>query len=400
MAQGISSALDDYVSADGARTAAGAATMWTPRGATVRAPAAGRPRWDRRSAVDANARRPERHVASLGTPLDRFGFDTIIGRSPKFVAAVDAGRKVAATATTVLLTGESGTGKEVLARAIHHASARGEGPFVALNCAALPETLAEAELFGHERGAFTGADRQKPGRFELAAGGTLLLDEISELTPAVQAKLLRVLQERQYERIGGTTTLQADLRLIAATNRDLECAVADGRFREDLYYRVAVFRLHLPPLRERGEDVLLLADHVVRELGAKMERQQPGLSGEARELLLAHSWPGNIRELQNAIERALILAKGALISPEHLGIVPRPVRDAAIRAVTAPPTENPTTMLTLAAQEKRTIAEVLQRTHGHKTRAAALLGLTRFQLYARLKRYHIEVDRRLGVEQV
>ena len=223
MAQGISSTLDDYVSADGATTAAGAATMWTPGGATVRAPAAGRPRWERRYAVDANAQRPGQHVASLGTTLDRFGFDPIIGQSPKFVAAIDAAQKVAVTATTVLLTGESGTGKEVLARAIHHASARADGPFVALNCAALPETLAESELFGHERGAFTGADRQKPGRFELAAGGTLFLDEIGELSAAVQVKLLRVLQEREYQRVGGTTTLKADVRLIAATNRDLEC---------------------------------------------------------------------------------------------------------------------------------------------------------------------------------
>jgi transcriptional regulator with GAF, ATPase, and Fis domain len=194
----------------------------------------------------------------------------------------------------------------------------------------------ESELFGHERGAFTGADKLKRGRFELAAGGTLFLDEIGELTPAVQAKLLRVLQERQYERVDGTTTLQADIRLIAATNRDLERAVVDSRFREDLYYRVAVFRIHLPTLRERGEDVLLLADHLVRELGAKMESQEPGLSGEAREQLRAHSWPGNIRELQNAIERALILAKGALISAEHLGIVPRPPRDATIPGLTAP----------------------------------------------------------------
>ena len=361
--------------------------MWTPRAETVRAPAAGRPRWERRYQVDANAHRPGRPVASLGTTLDRFGSDTIIGQSPKFVAAIDAAQMVAATATTVLLTGESCTGKEVLARAIHHASARADGPFVALNCAALPETLAESELFGHERGAFTGADRQKPGRFELAAGGTLFLDEIGEPTPAVQAKLLRVLQERQYERVGGTTTLQADIRLIAATNRDLECGVADGRFRE--YYRLAVFRIDLPTLRERGEDVLLLAAHFMRELGAKMERQPPGLSGEARELLLAHSWPGNLRELQNAIERALILTKGALISPEHLGIVSRPVRDAAIRSVTVPPTENPTIMLA-ATGEAPDRRGAPAHARPHKTRAAALLGLTRFQLYARLKRYHIE----------
>jgi transcriptional regulator with GAF, ATPase, and Fis domain len=258
----------------------------------------------------------------------------------------------------------------------------------------------ESELFGHERGAFTGADKLKRGRFELAAGGTLFLDEIGELTPAVQAKLLRVLQERQYETVGGTTTLQADIRLIAATNRDLWRSVTDGRFREDLYYRVAVFRIHLPTLRERGEDVLLLAGHFVREFGAKMERQEPGLSGEARDLLLAHSWPGNIRELQNAIERALILAKGALISAEHVGIVPRPPRDATIPALTAPPKDDAATFLTIAAQEKRVIAEALQRTHGHKARAVATLGLTRFQLYSRLKRYHIEVAGWLGAEQV
>jgi transcriptional regulator with GAF, ATPase, and Fis domain len=342
--------------------------------------------------ADSRREKRKRDAPSLRTAIDgRSGFDAIIGQSPKVLAAIDAARKVAATETTVLLTGESGTGKEVLARAIHQGSARAEHPFVALNCAALPETLVESELFGHERGAFTGADRLKGGRFELAAGGTLFLDEIGELTPAVQAKLLRVLQERQYERLGGTTTLHADFRLIAATNRDLERAVPDGRFREDLYYRVAVFRIHLPTLRERGEDVLLLADHFARELGARIERQQPRFSNEARESLLAHSWPGNVRELQNAIERALILAEGALISAEHLGIVSRPLSDAAIPAVTAAPTEDDTAMPTIAAQERRMIVEVLQRTHGHQKRAAALLGLTRFQLYGRLKRYQIEV---------
>ena len=330
---------------------------------------------------------------------ERSGFDTIIGRSPKFMAAIDAARKVAAAATTVLLTGESGTGKEVVARAIHQASARADRPFVALNCAALPETLVESELFGHERGAFTGADRLKRGRFELAAGGTLFLDEIGELTPAVQAKLLRVLQERQYERVGGTTTLAADFRLIAATNRDLERAVAEGRFRQDLYYRVAVFRIHLPTLRERGEDVLLLADHFVRDLGGEMEGPQARFSDEAREVLVAHSWPGNVRELQNAIERALILAEGAIISAEHLEIVRRPLRDDTTPTVTAAPKADETAAQTIAAQEKRIIVEVLQRTHGHQSRAAALLGLTRFQLYSRLKRYHIQVARGLGAEQ-
>jgi transcriptional regulator with PAS, ATPase and Fis domain len=351
MARGMSSVLDDCLSADGSRMAAD----------------------------------------------ERSGFEAMIGRSPRFMTAIAAGRKVAATATTVLLTGESGTGKEVLARAIHEGSGRADGPFVALNCAALPETLVESELFGHERGAFTGADRLKRGRFELAAGGTLFLDEIGELTPAVQAKLLRVLQERQYERVGGTTTLEADFRLVAATNRDLERAVAEGRFRQDLYYRVAVFRIHLPTLRERGDDVLLLADHFIRDLGAKMERQEPRFSGEARNLLLAHSWPGNVRELQNAIERALILAEGGLISAEHLDIA-SPAGDATTPAPTAPQ-DNAAISLTIAAQEKRVIVEALQRTHGHQSRAAALLGLTRFQLYGRLKRYHIDVAKALGVEQ-
>ena len=400
MAHDMSSAFDDGLSPDGSSVTAGAATPCQPRGSMVRAVAAGRPRWDLLRARDASAQRLERHPALAGTTVDeRFGFDAIIGRSPKFMAAIDAARKVAATATTVLLTGESGTGKEVLARAIHRGSARADRPFVALNCAALPETLVESELFGHERGAFTGADRLKRGRFELTAGGTLFLDEIGELTPAVQAKLLRVLQERQYERVGGTATLEADVRLIAATNRDLERAVAEGRFREDLYYRIAVFRIHLPTLRERGEDVLLLAEHFVHDLGAKMERPAPRFSGEARERLLAHSWPGNVRELQNAIERALILAEGALILAEHLGIVGRPLRDPTIPAVTAAPTEDETTMSTIAAQEKRMILEVLRRTHGHKERAAAILGLTRFQLYGRLKRYQIEVAREFGAEQ-
>ena len=346
----------------------------------------------RLGAVETKAQMLERRVASLRTALDdQFGFDAIIGRSPKLIEAIDDARKVAATPTTVLLTGESGTGKEVLARAIHQASARAEGPFLAVNCAALPETLVESELFGHERGAFTGADRFKRGRFERAAGGTLFLDEIGNLTPSVQAKLLRVLQDRQYERVGGTSTLKADVRLVAATNCELERAVAEGRFRDDLYYRLAVFRIHLPPLRERGEDVLLLADYFVRTLGVQMGRQEPGLSGEARGLLLAHSWPGNVRELQNAIERALILAQGELILAEHLGIVSHAPRAVTIPAVAAPPAEPSPSMLTIAEQEKHMIAEALQRAKDNKTRAAAALGLSRTQLLRRIRRFRIHV---------
>jgi transcriptional regulator with GAF, ATPase, and Fis domain len=350
----------------------------------------------RLGAVEMQAQKLQRQVTSLRTTLgDQFGFDAIIGRAPKFVAAVKDARKVAATNTTVLLTGESGTGKEVLARAIHQGSPRADGPFVALNCAALPETLVESELFGHERGAFTGADRLKRGRFELAAGGTLFLDEIGELTAAAQAKLLRVLQERRYERVGGAATLEANVRLIAATNRDPEHAVAEGRLREDLYYRLAVFRIHLPALRERGEDVLLLADHFVHELGAKIGKAEPGLSRAARDLLLAHSWPGNIRELQNAIERALILAQDELIAAEHLAIVARPPRDGAVPAVTAPavaapPTETATSTLTVAEQEKRLIVDALRRTGGNKARAAAALGLSPTQLLRRLRRFGLD----------
>jgi len=396
MAAGMSSAIDPCVSPD---DLTGAATPSEPRGSTVNGLAGGRPRWDLLDGRGANAQQLGRHPAWPASRLDeRVGFEGIIGRSPAFTAALDDARKVAGTATTVLLTGESGTGKEVLARAIHHASARAAGRFVALNCAALPEALVESELFGYERGAFTGADKLKRGRFELAAGGTLFLDEIGEFTPAVQAKLLRVLQERQYERVGGTATLEADIRLIAATNCDFERAVAEGRFREDLYYRVAVFRIHLPALRERGDDVLRLADHFLRELGVRLERPEPGLTGDARELLRAHSWPGNVRELQNAIERALILAKGPSISAEHLGIVSRPPRDATTPAAAVPPKDGAATILTIAAQEERAIAEALKRTHGHKARAAALLGLTRFQLYGRLKRYRIEGAGRLGAE--
>ena len=348
------------------------------------------------AALEHRTRTLEQSLKSARRELhDRYGFEQIIGRSPLLRDVLTRAAKVARTETTVLLTGESGTGKELVARAIHHTSPRADRPFVALNCAALPETLIESELFGHERGAFTGADRLKRGRFELAAGGTLFLDEIGELAAAAQAKILRVLQERRYERVGGATTLEADVRLIAATNRDPERAVAEGRLREDLYYRLNVFRIHLPALRERGEDVLLLADHFVRELGARMGKAEPGLSRAARDLLLAHSWPGNIRELQNAIERALIIAEDELIAAEHLGLVARPPRDeaepaVAAPAVAAPPTETATSTLTVAEQEKRLIVDALRRTGGNKARAAATLGLSPTQLLRRTRRFGLD----------
>jgi Nif-specific regulatory protein len=341
----------------------------------------------RLAAAEGRARQLEERLASLRESLgQQYGFDQIIGRSPAVREALSRAAKVAPAETTVLLTGESGTGKEIVARAIHYASVRADGPFVAVNCAALPEALLESELFGHERGAFTGADRQKPGRFELAAGGTLFLDEVAELTPPVQAKLLRVLQEREFQRVGGTATLKADVRIVAATNRDLEQAVAAGRFREDLFYRLNVFSVHLPPLRERGDDVLLLADHFVHTLGARMGKGEPGLSRDAREALIAHSWPGNIRELQNALERALILSDGSLITAAQLGITPR--REVRSDETAPPAADAPVTPL--AEAERQIVADAMQKARGNKSRAARLLGLTRSQLYTRLKRFGLD----------
>jgi transcriptional regulator with GAF, ATPase, and Fis domain len=350
----------------------------------------------RSAAIERRARTLERSLKSARKELlQRYDFDQILGRSPILRETLTRAAQVARTEVTVLVTGESGTGKELVARAIHHASPRSEGPFVAVNCAALPDTLLESELFGHERGAFTGADRQKPGRFELAAGGSLFLDEIGELSAAVQVKLLRVIQEREYQRVGGTATLKADVRLIAATNRDLTAEVATGRFRSDLFYRLSVFNVHLPTLHERGDDVLLLADHFIRSLGAKMGKGDLTLSRDAYELLRRYPWPGNIRELQNAIERSLITSEGTLITAAHLALLPGSQPVASHSQAAPPPSAAPPATASapgsLQDLERAAILEALRRTQGHKSRAAALLGLTRFQLYTRLKRYDIDL---------
>jgi Nif-specific regulatory protein len=347
----------------------------------------------RLATVERRARTLEQSLKSARSELhQRYGFDQIIGRSPVLREALTRANQVARTASTVLVTGESGTGKELVARAVHHASPRADGPFVAVNCAALPDTLLESELFGHERGAFTGADRQKPGRFELAAGGTLFLDEVGELPAAVQVKLLRVVQEREYQRLGGTATLKADIRLITATNRDLAAELAAGRFRSDLFYRLSVFNVHLPALRERGDDVLLLADSFIRSLAPKMGKGDVTLSRDACEVLRQHPWPGNIRELQNAIERALITCEGTLITAAHLGLAAPSGRAAPAAAPAAPPPAE-ATRASLEAIERNAILDALGRAHGNKSRAATLLGLTRFQLYTRLKRHGIEIPR-------
>ena len=267
------------------------------------------------------AARLEAQVATLTRELEaRTGHRRVVGQSKQWKDVLAHAARVAHTETTVLLTGESGTGKEVVARFIHHASRRGLGPFVAINCAALPDQLLESELFGHERGAFTGAVATKPGRIEQADGGVLFLDEVGEMAPTVQAKLLRVLEEREFMRLGSTRVLHADIRVIAATNRDLQAAMQRGEFREDLYYRLGVFEIALPPLRERLDDVLELADAFLAEIGETVGTPAAGISREARDQLLAYAWPGNVRELRNAIERAVILADGGFIRSEHLPV--------------------------------------------------------------------------------
>jgi len=346
----------------------------------------------RRLAIaEGRAAQLEQRVQQLrGALSERYGFGQILGQAPSLREALARAAQVAPQETPVLLTGESGTGKELVAQAIHYASRRADGPCVAINCAALPEGLIESELFGHERGAFTGADKQKPGRFELAAGGTLFLDEVGELAASVQAKLLRVLQEREFQRVGGTATLKADFRLIVATNRNLTDAMARGQFREDLYYRLSVFSIHLPPLRERGDDVVLLAQEVVRRLGERMGKGEPGLSRDARDLLVTYPWPGNIRELQNAIERALIVSDGGLITAAQLGLT-RPglqSAEASYPGVPMPPavTSQDAAAATLQELERHAITDALAKAKGNKTQAAGALGITRMRLYTKLKR--------------
>jgi two-component system response regulator FlrC len=300
--------------------------------------------------------------------------------APAMEPVVQALRKVAPTGATVLLTGESGTGKEVAARAVHHWSPRGDGPFVAVNCAAVSENLVESELFGHEKGAFTGATATRRGRLELAAGGSLLLDEIAELRPELQAKLLRVLQDRRFERVGGARTLEADVRWIAATNRDLDEMLRSGAFREDLYHRLAVFPVRMPPLRERREDILPLARNLLERIGRDLGRHTPELDDEAAALLERSDWPGNIRELANALERAAILAEGDVLTAELLSA--RPHQPAA-----GPGTRPADGVETLEAIERRAIERALARHDGHRQRAAEELGIGVRTLYDKLKRY-------------
>ena len=326
----------------------------------------------------------ERRVADEAATLRQateagFPFGEIIAGAPAMQAVLELARSVAPADTTVLLTGETGTGKELLARAIHHWSPRADQAFVAVNCAALAESLLDSELFGHEKGAFTGAVAQRRGRFELAHGGTLLLDEVGEMSPALQAKLLRILQERTLERVGGTRTVTVDVRMIAATNRELRPMVAANAFREDLYYRLSAFPIHLPPLRERIADILPLAEHRLREVSRRLGKPIQGFTAEAAVLLQAYAWPGNVRELQNVIERAVILCREDRVVPAHLNLTPP----------TAPVPPGPRALKEL---EREAILAALDTHAGNRRQAAEQLGIGLRTLYARLKEYGMSAE--------
>jgi transcriptional regulator with GAF, ATPase, and Fis domain len=343
----------------------------------------------------------ETRVRALTEELDaRTGYQRVIGKSAAWRQVLTQAAQVASTDTTVLLLGESGTGKEVAARFLHRASARRDGPFIALNCAALPEQLLEAELFGYERGAFTGATQSKPGQLEQAGGGTLFLDEIGEMSPPAQAKILRVLQEREFQRLGGTRVLRTDARVVAATNRDLQKAMTQGTFREDLFYRLNVFAIHLPPLRDRRDDILPMSDAFLAEYGRNLGRPPAGISRDARDLLMAHPWPGNVRELRNTLERAAILCEGGLITAEHLslkvataGSAAAPSGKTATRPEPPPPAAfaaPPASAADLKSMERFLIEQALRNARFNKSKAAKELGMTRAQLYVRMRRYGLE----------
>jgi DNA-binding NtrC family response regulator len=329
----------------------------------------------------ARVRRLEGEVLRLRSELKMFrGFGRFVGASTALERLLKQARAVADTNATVLITGENGTGKEVLARAIHEESARRDRPFVAVSCAALPEQLIESELFGHVRGAFTDAKSDRVGRFELADGGTLFLDEIGELTPAVQVKLLRVIERREFERVGSNRVVEVDIRLVAATNRDLEKEVSEGRFREDLFYRLNVVPLHLPPLRERREDIPVLAAHFAAKAAEKHARATPELDPALVEALQEYDWPGNVRELENLVERLVVLTKGARLGVEFLP--DKMLRAPRADATAATGGEDETTLEgATIAMRRRMVIGALQAEGGNRVAAARRLGISRSYLH-------------------
>jgi DNA-binding NtrC family response regulator len=326
----------------------------------------------------------EREVRYLRAQVvNRYSFHNLVGKSPSMQEIYSKIEQVADSRTTVLITGESGTGKELVARAIHYNSPRRDRPFIPLNCAALPETLIESELFGHEKGSFTDASARRVGHFELAHGGSLFLDEIGDLSPTTQAKLLRVLQEREFTRIGGTQPIKVDVRIIAATNQNVEDLVRQGRFREDLYYRVNVIALYLPVLRDRVQDIPLLAKHFLAKRIEEEKRPPQEFSKEALELLTRYSWPGNVRELENVVEQAIVWSQGTTITPEHLPAVFRTdTRSSSLREDTL--SGRLSLEKAVMEFEKEIILDTLKRTNYVQTHAAAALGISRRMLKYRM----------------
>ncbi len=320
---------------------------------------------------------------SLGEYFDR---RNIIGQSPAMVRLLETVAQVAPSEATVLITGESGTGKGLIAGSIHFNSPRKDGPFIKTNCAAITETLLESELFGHEKGAFTGAERRKEGRFVQADGGSLFLDEVSEMSPSMQVKLLQVLQEREIVRVGGETVVPVDVRLIAATNKDLEELIGDGRFREDLYYRLNVVRLEIPSLRERREDIPLLVQHFLKMFTDKNQKPIKGLTPRALDQLIRYDWPGNVRELMNAMERGVVLARSEYLDEEVLPFAA--TSQAPSGEIPATPAKPPAET-TLEQVEKATILQTLEAASGNKSEAARRLGITRKTLHTKLKQYGV-----------
>ncbi|MBO0859610.1 MAG: nif-specific transcriptional activator NifA [Chloracidobacterium sp.] len=316
----------------------------------------------------------------------KYDFRNIVGTSKEMRDVYEQIAQVAPSGATVLIRGESGTGKELVAHAIHYNSPRSSKPFVKVNCAALPESLIESELFGHEKGAFTGAVARKRGRFELAEGGTLFLDEIGDLSPAMQVKLLRALQEREFERVGGTETIKVNVRLITATNVDLEQAVSDGRFRSDLYYRLNVFSIYLPPLRERRTDILLLADHFLEKYGSQNGKRIKRISTPAIDMLMTYHWPGNVRELENVVERATLVCEGNVIHGYHLP----PTLQTAEGSGTV---TKMSLDLAVGSFEKDLIQDALKTTRGNRARAARLLDTTERILGYKVRKYEIDCRR-------
>jgi len=337
--------------------------------------------------VRMERRRLEEENTQLREELrERYEFSNLIGNSGPMRQVYAQISQVVGTNATVLVHGESGTGKELIAHALHYHSARADKPFIRVNCAALPETLVESELFGYERGAFTGAQARRKGRFEQADGGTLFLDEIGDLSPATQAKLLRVLQEREFERLGGNRTIPVDVRLITATNKDLGKALAAGAFREDLYYRLNVFAIYVPPLRERKSDILLLADHFVERYARLHHRSIKRISTPAIDMLMSYHWPGNVRELENAIERAVLVADGAVIHGHHLS--PTLQTAEALGTVVSRSLGE-----AVAAFESNLIQDALKSTRGNRARAARVLNTTERILRYKIRRYQIDPQR-------